>query len=217
MTIAEPTTMLTDYALAGVSAYLSVKLLRQSPTELPVRLWGVAFACVALTALAGGTWHGFRPVLDAQTLTVLWKLTVYAVGVFDLLVAAGAILATVTGRVRTGLLAVIGLKFLVYAAWMVGHNEFRYVVFDSAGAMLVLLVLHGYALWARGDRASPWIIAAVLVSALAAAVQVSGFALHRHFNHNDLYHVIQIVAMVLFYQGGRGLRIYSAAARAEGR
>ena len=27
-------------------------------------------------------------------------------------------------------------------------------------------------------------------------------ALHRHFNHNDLYHVIQIVALYLFYRGG---------------
>jgi hypothetical protein len=41
---------------------------------------------------------------------------------------------------------------------------------------------------------------------LAAAVQASGFALHRHFNHNDLYHVVQIAAMVLFYTGARRLR-----------
>lgn len=213
MTIAEPTTMLTDYALAGVSAYLSIKLLRQASAELPTRLWSVAFAFVALSALAGGTWHGFRPVLDARTLTVLWKLTVFAVGVFDLLMAVGAILATVTGRVRTGLLAAVGLKFLVYAVWMVEHNEFRYVVLDSAATMVLLLALHGQALWLRGDRASRWIIAGVLVSALAAIIEASGFALHRHFNHNDLYHVIQTMAMALFYRGGRDLRMYSAGAR----
>jgi hypothetical protein len=33
-------------------------------------------------------------------------------------------------------------------------------------------------------------------------VQMSGFALHRHFNHNDLYHVIQIVALWLLHLGG---------------
>lgn len=41
---------------------------------------------------------------------------------------------------------------------------------------------------------------------LAASVQASGFALHRHFNHNDLYHVIQIAAMVLLFVGARQLR-----------
>ena len=44
------------------------------------------------------------------------------------------------------------------------------------------------------------------VSVIAACVQASGFALHRHFNHNDLYHVIQIAAMVLFFIGCRRLR-----------
>jgi hypothetical protein len=44
------------------------------------------------------------------------------------------------------------------------------------------------------------------VSVLAAGVQASGFTLHRDFNHNDLYHVIQIAAMILFYAGAKGLR-----------
>jgi len=58
----------------------------------------------------------------------------------------------------------------------------------------------------RRDRASRWILAGVGVSVLAAGVQASGFALHRNFNHNDLYHVIQIAAMILLYAGARRLR-----------
>ena len=46
-------------------------------------------------------------------------------------------------------------------------------------------------------------LAGVAVSVLAALVQASGFALHAHFNHNDLYHVIQIAAMFAFYKGFR--------------
>ena len=59
---------------------------------------------------------------------------------------------------------------------------------------------------AARDRASRWILAGVAVSVLAAGVQASGFAPHRHFNHNDLYHVIQIAAMILFYAGAKRLR-----------
>jgi hypothetical protein len=40
-----------------------------------------------------------------------------------------------------------------------------------------------------------------LVSCLAAAVQFNGIALHQHFNHNDLYHVVQMGGMYLFYRG----------------
>jgi hypothetical protein len=44
-------------------------------------------------------------------------------------------------------------------------------------------------------------LAGVAVSVLAGLVQASGFALHAHFNHNDLYHVIQTAAMFAFYTG----------------
>lgn len=213
MTLAEPATLLTDYALAAVCAYLSVKLLTQEPAARPVKLWGVAFAFVALSALAGGTWHGFAANLDAQMLAALWKITVYAIGVFDLLMVAGTVSATIPRRAQRWIMLIVGLKFLLYAAWMAGHDAFVYVVLDSAGAMVVLLLLHGYSAYVQGDRASLWIVAAVLVSALAATVQASGFALHRHFNHNDLYHVIQIAAMVAFYRGGRQLRSYAQPVR----
>lgn len=41
----------------------------------------------------------------------------------------------------------------------------------------------------------------VMVNFMAAAVQVNGVALHDHFNHNDLDHVIQMGGMYLFYRG----------------
>jgi hypothetical protein len=211
MKIAQPTTMLTDYVLGAVCVYVAFKLLRQKPMEWPVQLWGVAFVFVAFSALTGGTWHGFGPDVDAQTRAILWKSTVYAAGVFDLLIVAGSILATVGRRLRTWLLPVVGVLFLIYAVWMAGHGDFLYVVLDSASTMILLLILHGYAAWARVDSASPWIIAAVLLSALAATVQASGIGLQPYLNHNDLYHLIQTVAMLLFYQGGKRLRIYSAS------
>lgn len=211
MNIAQPMTMLTDYILAAVCVAVSVKLLRQRPSERPAQLWGIAFLFVALSALTGGTWHGFEAHLGGQTLTVLWKSTIYAVGVFDLLLVAGSILATVGGRIRTWLLAAVGVKSSVYAVWMAAHDDFLFVVLDFAGAMILLLTLHGYAVWARRDSASPWVIAAVPVSALAATVQASGFAPYPYLNHNDLYHLIQIGAMLLFYQAGKRLQTYSAS------
>jgi hypothetical protein len=42
----------------------------------------------------------------------------------------------------------------------------------------------------------------MVVSFLAAGVQMSGMTLHRHFNHNDLYHVIQMAGFYLLYRGG---------------
>lgn len=204
--IAEPVTLLTDYALAAVAACFAWRLYRDHDSQSVRRLWAVAFSALAIAALAGGTYHGFAPQLNAVAQAAMWKVTVYSVGVFDLAMLAGSILAITGGRLRRALLSAALLKFAAFAIWMIGHDDFSFVIADSAGAMLGLLLLHGWSALVHRDAASRRVLGALLLSALAAGVQYSGLALHPHFNHNDLYHVIQIVAMVFFHSAGKRLR-----------
>jgi len=191
--IAEPSTMLTDYALAGVTGWLALRLYRCIESQASRIGWIVAFAALALTALLGGTYHGFRlPV---------WTATVLLAGIISFAMVAGSAIATTAGPLRHAILALAGAKLLLYEAWMLSHDDYVYVIADTGSALAVVAVLHGWALARRGDAPSRWILAGVGVSLLAAAVQASGFDLHRHLNHNDLYHLIQIAAMVLFYRG----------------
>jgi hypothetical protein len=88
---------------------------------------------------------------------------------------------------------------MAYVALTSRHDEFIYVVIDSGIALLIVALLHAI----RGDPPWRWMIAAVAVSVAAGAVQAMKLAPHPHFNHNDLYHVIQIAAMWLFYRGAR--------------
>jgi len=87
---------------------------------------------------------------------------------------------------------------VIYSGWMLFHSEYVYVIADTGARLAAIAALHGWSAIRARDRASPWILLGVGVSALAAAAQASGFAPHRHFNNNDLYHVIQIAAMLLF-------------------
>jgi hypothetical protein len=41
----------------------------------------------------------------------------------------------------------------------------------------------------------------VAVSVAAAAIQQSGLAIHRYFNHNDLYHTVQAIGVWLLFRG----------------
>ncbi len=88
---------------------------------------------------------------------------------------------------------------------MLGHDEFRYVIYDygSTLAILLLLVIAGRTQGVAGHRAY---IGRDSVSIAAAAVQQSGIRLHQHFNHNDLMHVVQMGGVWLLYQGGARLR-----------
>jgi hypothetical protein len=198
MTISEPMTLITDYALGGVTAWLAVLLFKDAQQQKSRRFWALAFAALALGAFLGGTWHGF-----VQS-DPLWKATVLAVGVASFAMLAGSAIATLSGAARNLILTFSVAKLVVYSAWMLRRDEFIFVVLDTGIAFAAVALLH---LW----KFNGWILAGVAVSVAAALVQASGFALHRHFNHNDLYHVIQIAAMALLYRGARQLRDYSDA------
>ena len=188
MSISEPATLITDYLLAGVTAWLSLLLFQKKQTS--TRFWAIAFAALAVGAFLGGTWHGF---LQSDA---LWKATVLTVGVASFAMLAGSAIATTSGWMRRAILVLAVLKLLFYCGWMLKRDEFIFVVLDSGIAFAAVAALH---LW----RFNGWILAGVAVSVVAALAQASGYDPHRHFNHNDLYHVVQIGAMVLLYRGAR--------------
>ncbi len=82
MHITEPMTLITDYMLAGQSAFLAISLLRKSRAagKGSVGLWVIAFLVAALAALAGGTSHGFRLYLGEANWAIVWTITVWSIG-----------------------------------------------------------------------------------------------------------------------------------------
>jgi hypothetical protein len=188
MTIQEPMTLATDYLLAMSAVVFAAGLWRLS------RLWSLAFLCTAIASLAGGSYHGFGPMLEPIVAAALWKLTLFAVG------CASFFLLTGTSR---SLAVFAAIKLVVYASWMITHDDFVWVIADYGSTLLIVGAVF-LARWLRQrDPATPWVLASIIVSVIAALVQQSEFALHRHFNHNDLYHLIQVVALWLLYRGGR--------------
>ncbi|MDH4072450.1 MAG: hypothetical protein OEV41_05030 [Gammaproteobacteria bacterium] len=203
ITIAEPTTMVTDFAITIVALWLGARLGRSGPRRTAQRLWAAGFVLIGLGALLGGISHGFARYLGETQYFWIWKATVYSVGLSMLFAVAGTIAGT---RLRYGtrtLLHVLNAAaFLVYAYWMIAHSDFVYVIYHYVPAMISIALIQAIASRGRAESAR-WLIGGVLVTLAGAAIQQSGFTIHRHFNNNDLYHVIQIVGLYLLYRGAR--------------
>ena len=58
----------------------------------------------------------------------------------------------------------------------------------------------------REDGSVKWIASGVAVTLIGVIVQQTGFRRHLDFNHNDIYHIIQIAAFYLFFRGACTLR-----------
>lgn len=201
--IAEPMTVATDGLVALFAFTFGALLLKHRGREEPrvARWWAAAFAAVGVYALVGGAFHGFGPALGEPAARALWKLTVFGAGFVGFAILGATILSHAAGRIRRLLLCAAAAKLVLYLAWMATHDAFVWVIADYGGSMLIALIVHAWAWHTRRSPAGPWIVAAVIVSLAAAAVQASGFTLHRHFNHNDLFHVLQLPGLALFYRG----------------
>lgn len=202
MTILEPTTMVTDYLLGGLAAVLGLRLWRAARAggEVTVRLWGASFLTTAAAAFVGGTSHGFAAMLGSTAQVVLWKLTVWSIGLTAFLLLAAAAHAALAGTARRVVVGLAVLQMVVFLAWMITHDAFVWVVAEYLPAVLVALALQ-VRLCFRHRPGTGWLTAGLLTTLAGAAVQASGFALHPSFNHNDLYHVIQMAATVMLYRG----------------
>ena len=196
--------MITDYLLGVWTLYLAFKLTREGIrlAQRSILIWGASFAATGMAALIGGTSHGFALYFGEMTKTVIWASTLYAIGFTSLFLLSAVIIATIKNPLRKWLIAVVALKFILFAVWIFSHLEFKYVIYDYVPAMIGVMILQVYGKYSRGDKSAAWIISGILVSFGAAAVQQSGFTLHVHFNNNDLYHVIQMGALFLLYKGG---------------
>ena len=201
-------TMLTDYLLGVWTLYLAFKLIREGIgiSQRSILLWGLSFFATGIAAIIGGTSHGFALYFGTVTREVIWTATLYSIGFTSLFLLSAVIIATIKNPLRNWLIAFTVVKFILFAVWIFSHPEFKYVIYDYVPAMIAVLILQVYVKYSRGDRSATWIISGILVSFGAAAVQQSGYILHEHFNHNDLYHVIQMGAVFLLYKGGRLLR-----------
>jgi hypothetical protein len=55
----------------------------------------------------------------------------------------------------------------------------------------------------RYGRNTRWLAGGLLLSIAGLAIQQGHFSIHPAFNHNDLFHCVQVVALGLFFRGAR--------------
>lgn len=184
--MSEPTTALTDYAMGVVALILAMRSAIG---------WRYAFLFTGIAAISGGVYH-------TAASTLVWRITVFSVGIATFCLIASAAAATLERRTARFVAALAGAQLVFYAIWMATHEAFVYVIADYGSGMLGVAILYAMA-YPRMPDASKLILLGIFIAAIGAAVQASGFTIHPRFNHNDLYHVIQIGSLILLYRGAR--------------
>lgn len=205
----ELTTATTDALLGCVCLAVAVWLLTTKTTALwKRRLLASVFGLFGLASLVGAIAHGFD--LTAPVRTAVWYPLYLLLGVAVALFVVVAVCdwrgeaaarrllpwAVVAGCAFPALVEIAGGSFMIF----LGYEAFA-----------MLTVLFAYMRFAiRGRLAGAGLIAAGIVMSMAAAVvQASslGIRLVVPLDHNGLYHLVQLAAILVLADGiRRGLR-----------
>jgi hypothetical protein len=206
----EPAVTLTDYAIAIECAVFVYALARLDAREMELRFWFIVFfASIGIASALGGTVHGFFLPPTSPGRAILWPATILSILVTSAAAwTIGAVLhldkrgATLIRRFALAQLAIFSLVVLFVT------SKFYVAILAYLPSTLFLL----YALVAsyRRQPKKPvrWGIIGLGLTLAGAAVQQLRIGIHPlHFNHNALYHVIQMLAFWMIFIAARSISI----------
>ena len=199
----ELTTALSDAALAVVCIVLLVRLLKL-PVRAPfkVRVWAWVFGFLSVASVLGAVTHGLEWTPFWKN--VLWAPLYLSLGLVVALFLVGAVSdwkGVAAGRALLPWALAVALVFFV-----VTRLTDRFIVFVAYEGVVMLASLAIYITLWRARRTWAGVVAAgITLNIVAAAVQASslGLVLVVPFDHNGLFHLVEIVAVVVT---ARGLR-----------
>jgi hypothetical protein len=214
----EPDVAMTDYAVALECVLFLVMMPRGRARPGPPQPWfALFFTSMGAASVFGGTVHGF--FLDRQSLglTLVWPMTLLVMGVTALSIwAMGAALLFSRRGVRWVLVAASIQLGLYSIAVLFLTQEFWLGVVDIVPAMVFLLVVLLLTYWRERHKSLLVAAAGLGLLLLAALLQHLRIGIHPAFcNHNTFFLVLEAVALLLFFRGGRRLIIAASVRPGE--
>jgi len=217
--VTELTTAATDAVLA-VLALVCIRWLAARRTADPekVTLWVLVLALLAVASALGAVAHGFD--LSADALWLLWQPLFLSLGlVVALFVVAAVYDAFGAAAARRLLIPALVVGGAFYLLTLVFPGTFLVFVLYEAVAMLVALALYFRLALRDGEKWAWLMVLGIALNIVAAAIQASGTVrldLGVPFDHNGVFHLVQMVAIVVLMAGvGASLKSSSIPDNAE--
>jgi len=198
VTLHEPATFLTDCLLAGLAWTLAWRL---RPGHGSARWWKHTFTLTGVSALVGGTFHGFAPNVPSSVQSLWWLATLWVISGVSACLLLGLIAEIAPAGHRSFWRVAVVAKLVLALLAVAFRPDFVVVIVDYGVALTAWLL--AALLVPRPWRG--WMLAGIGLSVGAAIVQQSGWPRLPFFNHNDLYHLIQAIGLMAFFQGARRL------------
>ncbi|MCU7828851.1 MAG: hypothetical protein KZQ85_07255 [Candidatus Thiodiazotropha sp. (ex Myrtea sp. 'scaly one' KF741663)] len=200
----ELTTAATDGVLAVfalVIAFYLWQLRQHDPWK--VYIWSILFCLLAVASVLAAIAHGF--ILSVGFSNLLWYVIYLALGIVVSLFLLAAVYdlrgLSLTKKIAP-FVAISAMLFFFLVQLMDG--DFKPFIIYEALAMLAAFAVYAYLALFRRQQGAGWMLLGIALTILAALFQVfqlGAFHLIWQFDHNGVYHLIQLVGLCFIFLG----------------
>jgi hypothetical protein len=198
----ELTTAATDVLLAALCLWCAAHVARHTAQQARLVPWRAGFLLMAFGALAGGAAHALH--VPEQYDRLVWAPIYLALSLAVACFLLGVIHDTLPDRLPRLRPIVLGLGLACFAVATAFPDYFA--IFLAWQGFVMLVAIGGYGvLWHSGRLAgSGWICIGLLISVAAAVIQATralSFTLIWPFDHNSVFHLVQLPGLVAIAHG----------------
>jgi len=200
--IAEQTTAATDLAL-GMMALVLFARLRKLPAVdlLKRRYWSWMFGFLGIASFLGTIVHGLE--LPVQLHKAIWHILYLSLGMTVAFFAIGAMHELLGGKISRRLMPwILATALLFYLITVIIPGSFLVFTVYEAIALSGALGIYLYLSFRKQYLSYYIMVIGIAISILAAVVQALGKAhltLVWEFNHNGIFHLIQLTGAIFVY------------------
>lgn len=194
-------TALTDFVMGCLAVYVLVQIRVWRGFKSTIWTW--AFGLLAAASFIGAVAHGLA--MSNATNNLLWQPLNLSLGLvlgFFVVGAAFDFWGESTARKMIPVMVILGIVFYLVTVLIPG--TFLTFIAYEALAMFFALGVYFFLMVKKSVAGAGWMTAGVLVTIIAAVLQAVGpnqQSLVWYFDNNGVFHLIQIVGVLLLLRG----------------
>lgn len=144
--------------------------------------------------------HGSGHWFEQSFSDLIWLMTLVTMIAMSAFLLSAVTISALHGRGRRLALAATVVKAVIVLIWILNDTRFVIAFYDYGSSMSCIAVMAYLRLGESWNRPGRWILSAIALSLMGSVIQIMKFAPHPHFNHNDVFHLIQLIGNWLFYR-----------------
>lgn len=188
----EPTTVLTDLIISGLSFFF-FNTLNKQPRTIAIKNWSFFFLFFGLSTFIGAFSHAFFQLHDGVAYKSFWLCMQVLNGV--------AVLFSQKATFDKKWDRLFLIQFLIFVVAVFLFQKFLVVIINNALSLVPIMIFH-YRI-SKTKISGMYIANGILVSFATALVHGFKLSFHTFFNYNDIAHLLIMLSLYIMYKGIR--------------